>query len=135
MDAPSLHALVVDDDPMMRVLLARLLSHFRLGRIDEAMNGEEALAAMAERAPDLVLCDIQMPGMDGRAVVRTIRSDARLGDVAVVAVTAVCDREVVVELLQLGVRDYILKPLNLAVTHQRLAAVIGEVTRRKRAIA
>jgi two-component system cell cycle response regulator len=102
--------LIVDDDPTNVDLLRMLVSAFGHEPLT-ALSGEEALAIMAGIVPDLVLCDVHMPGMDGFEVLRRCRGDARLGDVRIVAVTALAmvgDRE---RLLAAGFDEYMSKPI------------------------
>jgi signal transduction histidine kinase/CheY-like chemotaxis protein len=81
--------LVVDDDPeMVRLLRLMLRSASRRYRVRQALDGAASLAAMRQRRPDIVLLDILMPGMDGRAVLEQLRADATLHGTKVVVITA-----------------------------------------------
>jgi len=84
----ALTVLVVDDEPDVR-LIARLVLTAAGFEVREVASGEEALAELAgERAPDVVLLDLRMPGLDGWAVLRRLRTDPALGEVPVVVFTA-----------------------------------------------
>ncbi|MGA2881743.1 MAG: response regulator [Bryobacteraceae bacterium] len=105
--------LVADDNPAGRELVREGLAEY-VSSIIEAADGREALAKIRETRPDLVLLDIQMPEMDGYAVVREIRSDPALNGMRVVALTAFAmqgDRE---RALEAGFDDYITKPATVA---------------------
>ncbi|HTB20267.1 MAG TPA: response regulator [Bryobacteraceae bacterium] len=105
--------LVADDNPAGRELVRETLTE-HVGSIIEASNGQEALAKIRQLRPDLVLLDIQMPVMDGYAVLREIRGDPSLRGLRVIALTAFAmqgDRE---RALQAGFDDYITKPVTLA---------------------
>ena len=79
--------LVVDDKAANRDLLAYLLGSS--GHVvEQAASGQAALAAVAAAVPDLVIMDISMPGVDGFTAARRLRTDARLDDVPLVAVSA-----------------------------------------------
>ena len=66
MNAPKMRILIVDDEPLARERLASLIRELGVGEVvGEAGNGIEALTAIAAHAPQLVLLDIRMPGMDG----------------------------------------------------------------------
>jgi CheY-like chemotaxis protein len=84
--------LIVDDDPEMVRLLARMVQSGRRTRdrygVRTNTDGREALRAMRERRPDLVLLDLLMPGIDGYGILNEMRVDERLRDVPVVLVTA-----------------------------------------------
>lgn len=79
--------LVVDDDENIRVLLSHVLAEEGLP-VMLAAGGEEALRAVAERPPRLVLLDLMMPGIDGFTVLQRMRADARTRHIAVIVVTA-----------------------------------------------
>ena len=105
--------LVADDNPAGRELVRESLAA-QVGLLIEASNGREALDKIRETLPDLVLLDIQMPEMDGYAVLREIRGDPRLHSLRVVALTAFAmqgDRE---RALEAGFDDYVTKPVTVA---------------------
>lgn len=113
--------LIVEDNPV-NLRLAQFLLEKRGFTVRKAGNGTECLTEMAQELPDIVLMDIQLPGEDGLAVTRKIRSDPRLAHVIVVALTAHAmagDRE---KILGAGCDGYIAKPVD----PQSLA---GEVAR------
>jgi CheY-like chemotaxis protein len=104
---------VADDNPAGRELVRESLEAY-VGSIIEASDGREALNKIRESRPDLVLLDIQMPEMDGYAVLREIRSDPALHHLRVVALTAFAmqgDRE---RALEAGFDDYLTKPVTMA---------------------
>jgi len=79
--------LVVEDQEDNRQILRDLLGSAGFD-LDEAVNGEEALAAVAERRPDLILMDIQLPVLDGYEATRRIKSDPALKDIPIIVVTS-----------------------------------------------
>ena len=103
--------LVVDDDPVNADLIGYLLRAFGHDAV-LALGGREALDAAAAQVPDLVLCDIQMPGIDGYQVLQRLRDDVRFDRTPVVGVTALAmvgDRE---RTLGAGCVGYISKPID-----------------------
>ena len=104
----ELRVLVVDDEPLVRegirVFLEREADVRVLG---EARNGEEAVERIRELRPDLVLLDVQMPGMDGLAVVAALEPEERP---AIVFVTA--HSEYAIRAFDLHAVDYLLKPFD-----------------------
>ena len=100
---------VVEDNPDNRLLARTILEDH--AEIQEYESGPEALAGMRQFAPDAVLLDISLPGMDGVAVLAALRADERLRALPVVAITAHAmagDRE---RYLELGFDDYVAKPI------------------------
>jgi len=77
-------------------------------------NGEEALVAIKEEKPDLVLLDVMMPVMDGYEVLRQIKEDENLKSIPVIMLTARAQERDVVKGIDLGAQDYITKPFHPA---------------------
>jgi two-component system LytT family response regulator len=125
-----LRVLVVDDEPLVREGLRGLLE--REGDVeilDDARNGEEALERIRALRPDLVLLDVQMPGMDGLAVVAALEPEERP---AVVFVTA--HSEYAIRAFDMHAVDYLLKPFDAerfatALRRARARMVEGKVDR------
>ena len=107
----SARILVVDDAPANVKLLEDLLG-FHGYDVEAASSGEEALASMQERAPDLVLLDILLPGLSGYDVCRAIRANPLLQMLPVVMITALEDREERVKGIEAGADDFLSKPVN-----------------------
>jgi DNA-binding response OmpR family regulator len=117
---PSAHILLVDDDPLLRRSLTFNLE--RAGyRVDAAGAAEDGLAMAQRAAPDLVLLDIGLPGMDGVEALRQFQQ--RLG-VPVIFLTARRRELDQVLGLELGADDYVTKPFDLDVLLARIKAVL-----------
>lgn len=101
--------LVVDDDPIQRALLSETLGLAGFSVV-EAEDGSIALDRATREPPDLVLLDVQMPGMSGFEVVRRLRSLPRLGDTPVLFVSSVDTEQAKVHGFEQGADDYIVKP-------------------------
>ena len=102
--------LVVDDDPDIRLLL-RLELAAEGHTIVEAGDGREALAALAQDPPDVMLLDIMMPVLDGWGVLRAL-DPSTAPPVVVVTALATHDQHHLVDLLELGALDVIVKPFD-----------------------
>jgi PAS domain S-box-containing protein len=104
--------LVVDDDELARVALANLLRGDGFV-VSTAASGEAALAEANRALPDVVLTDLQMPGIDGVELCQRLHQIDR--DLPVIVMTAFSDMQAVIESLRAGAQDYLLKPLEYEV--------------------
>jgi two-component system, LytTR family, response regulator len=103
-----LTVLVVDDEPLARDGLKLLLGRQpRVGSVSEARNGREAVALIRQQQPDLVLLDVQMPRMDGFAVVQAVGAEHMP---AVIFVTA--HDQYAIRAFEIAAVDYLLKPVS-----------------------
>jgi two-component system, sensor histidine kinase and response regulator len=112
------HVLVVDDEISNRQLISRILKNH--ARMTEAGDGQQALALLEQEAFDLVLLDIMMPGQTGLEVLKIIRENPKTADLPVILVSALTDNDNVVQGLQIGANDYILKPIDIDVMRARV---------------
>ncbi|HJX00800.1 MAG TPA: response regulator [Terriglobales bacterium] len=111
--------LIAEDNLVNRELLREMLEA-RNYRVEEARDGKEALAKMDEVKPDLVLLDINMPVLDGFAVIRLIREHPTFYQVPVLAVTAYAMKEDRERVLGAGFNSYIAKPIDSALLFEEL---------------
>jgi len=120
---PASSLLVVDDNSMNRIMLSRYIS--KLGyRSSLAENGRQALEKLQAEPFDLVLLDVQMPEMDGYAVLGHLKTNPRLRDIPVIMISAVEELESVVRCIELGAQDYLPKPFNPVLLRARLTACL-----------
>src|SRR6478672_8369842 len=117
-DAPARILIVDDHEDNIELLRARLEA--RGYTIDSAMDGEEALHAIAKSPPDLVLLDVMMPRIDGFEVVRRVKANRSLPFIPIILQTALDSTEHKVEGLDAGADDYITKPINFAELEARV---------------
>jgi CheY-like chemotaxis protein len=111
-DRPA-HVLIVDDDPHNRQVLEAMLAPEALV-LQTAVSGEEALAMVAQEAPDLILLDVMMPGMDGYQVAARIKGSPTTRNIPVIMVTALDDRNARMLGLNAGAEDFLTKPVDRA---------------------
>ena len=112
--------LLVDDDPGTIQLLSRILSG--LAEVQFATNGADALRLARSSAPDLVLLDAEMPGINGLQVCEAFKSDPALADVAVIFVTKHHEPAFEVAGFELGAADFIAKPVTAELVLARVKA-------------
>ena len=103
--------LVVDDDQANRTLLESILSTGGYA-VRVAASGEEALAAVAQQLPDLILLDILLPDIDGFEVTRRLRADSRNQSISIILVTVLEDRESRLKGLEAGANEFLSKPVD-----------------------
>ncbi|HET7228677.1 MAG TPA: diguanylate cyclase [Longimicrobium sp.] len=121
--AGKVRVLVVDDLPdNVEILRARLES--RGYQVATASNGEEALAVVHSDPPQLILCDVMMPGIDGYEVSRRIKQDDKLPFIPIILVTALGETEHIVQGLNTGADDYIAKPYHFNELEARVRAML-----------
>jgi diguanylate cyclase (GGDEF)-like protein/PAS domain S-box-containing protein len=105
--------LIVDDESLNLRLLQALLGHE--GYVTRtAASGEEALAAISDDPPDLILLDVMMPGLDGRQVAKAVKADPSTSNIPIIMVTAQTDREARLAALEAGAEDFLSKPVDRA---------------------
>ena len=125
--------LVVDDNADMRAYLTRLLGpHWT---VRSTGNGEEALQAVAEQRPDIVLTDVMMPRVDGFELLRRLRADPATRDIPVIMLTARAGQEASVEGLDAGADDYLAKPFRADELIARVRVALERAAGRRTAAA
>jgi two-component system, OmpR family, KDP operon response regulator KdpE len=115
--------LVVDDEPQIRRIMRTTLTSAGY-EIDDAKTGEEALVKLREFRPDLVLLDMNMPGMGGLAACRAIRADSDVGIIVLTVRDTEADK---VEALDAGADDFVTKPFSTPELLARIRAAFRRV--------
>ena len=116
---PSKEILVVDDTPDNLRLLSAMLTqkHYE---VRKALNGARAIASIKANAPDLILLDIKMPGMDGYEVCEALKQDPETQAIPVIFISALDDVPDMVRAFEVGGADYITKPFQEKVVLARI---------------
>ena len=112
--------LIVDDTQLNQKILDHLLRDGYINKL--ASNGLEALEAARTFHPDVILLDVNMPGIDGYEVCRQLKSDARTRDIPVIFITAMTDERDEELGFSVGGSDYIQKPIRGAIVKARISA-------------
>jgi two-component system chemotaxis response regulator CheY len=123
----KIRALIVDDSSVMRKIVERSLRQagLEISAVLEAGNGAEALAVLAESHVDLILCDINMPVMDGLEMVKQLKGVENAKGVPVVMITTEGSESHVVEALSAGARGYIRKPFTADQVKEHVLPLLG----------
>jgi len=118
------HILVVDDQPDMLTLIGRALQDEQY-TVSKATSGPEALRMIDEHMPDLVVLDYKMTGMDGMAVVKTLRAKPESRLLPVLMLTAMTDEPSTRAGFEAGVTDYVTKPFSIPQLTARVRACLA----------
>jgi len=121
--AVAARVMVIDDSPDVVSVLSRFLKNEGCTPI-EAHSGKEGLAVLAENDVDLIFLDLMMPEMDGFEVFKALRSGSRNSEVPVIMMTARNDHEARVQAEQLGIREFLAKPVFRSQLTQKLRSVL-----------
>ena len=105
--------LVIEDEAPLRANLVRLLSAEGY-RVAAAADGDEGIRRVRESRPDLVICDILMPRLDGFGVLAALRSQPETATIPFIFLTASADKEDLARGLQSGANEYVTKPFKIA---------------------
>jgi two-component system, chemotaxis family, chemotaxis protein CheY len=118
--------LVVDDEHYMRKVVRALLMSVGVKTVYEAPDGPSGLEMIRNHQPDVVIVDWQMPGLDGSGFVRMVRSPETFPypNVPIIMLTGHGERSKVVEAIQIGVNEFLLKPVSSKSLYNRLLSVL-----------
>ncbi|MBE9486420.1 MAG: response regulator [Chloroflexi bacterium] len=106
--------IIADDSATARMFIKRCLQIIGLGdaEIVEAEHGKEALAAAKEQCPDILLTDLNMPVMDGETLLKWVKASPKLCELPVIIITSAGNPAKEAQLLKLGARQVINKPVS-----------------------
>ncbi len=119
--------LIVDDSPVMRSFIRRVLSlsGFEVEKYVEAGDGAEALAQLGAHRVDVILTDINMPGMDGEELLRRLSADGVLRDTPAVVISTDATNDRILQMMELGAQGYVSKPFTPEKLREELQRVLG----------
>lgn len=119
-------ALVVDDSAVMRKVLIGALGRAGITDVDQAADGQEAVAATDANDYNLVLMDWNMPNMLGIDAVRTIRSNGKT--MPIIMVTTEAEKSRVIDALKAGAQNYVIKPFEPATIVSKIQEVLAKAS-------
>jgi CheY-like chemotaxis protein len=122
----SARVLLVDDEYYMRKVVRTMLLGLGIRTVYEAEDGAAGLALIRAHAPDAVILDWEMPGLNGASFVRIVRTPESfpLPDIPIIMLTGHGERARVVEAMCLGVNEFLLKPVSTKALRDRLLSVL-----------
>lgn len=120
-----MNILIVDDSALMRTFVREALDVISKDfEVFGAATGDAAMEHLARMPFDLVLCDWNMPRMDGGDLLRWVRSNEQIKDTPFIMLTAHDDKELIMKMIKLGVKDYIIKPVSVEALTGRIKKVL-----------
>jgi len=124
----SAKVLIIDHEYYTRKVVRALLLSVGIVHIDDAADGPGGLEAIRTLAPDIVLLDWEMPGMDGAEVMRCVRSPNTFPypNVPIIMLTSHDERSHVLEAMRLGVHEFLLKPVSSGALLERVVSVLSK---------
>jgi len=120
---PNMKILVVDDMSTMRRIVKNIMKQLGFANVEEAENGVDALSKLRAESFGFVISDWNMPVMTGIDLLRAIRADDKLKTIPVLMVTAEAQKENLIEAIQAGVSNYIVKPFTAEVLQEKLIKI------------
>ncbi len=125
--ANHLKVLIVDDHRTSRMLIRDALEQLGIKQIVFACDGEEALKAMMQTPCHIIISDFNMPKLDGIQLLKAIRSYNPTKKTPFIILTSKGDRELVMKAAQLGVNNFLAKPITVPVLKKTIEAVVGRL--------
>ena len=122
----SMKILIVDDFATMRRIMKNILKQIGFSNIIEADDGTTALEELKKTAVDLIISDWNMPKMTGLDLLKQVRSTDGLKDVPFLMVTAEAQKQNVIDAVQAGVTNYVVKPFTAEAISEKLEKIFGK---------
>lgn len=122
-DYSKYSVLAVDDIPLNLLLVQKMLARFNF-ELRTAANGQQALDAIQQKKPDLILLDLMMPGIDGFEVIRRLRANPKTQDIQIIILSALNSNEDIVKGFNEGANEFITKPI---IMEKLLTCVVNQL--------
>ena len=120
----SIKVLIVDDFATMRRILKNILKQIGFKNILEADDGTTALEVLDKQAVDLIISDWNMPKMTGLELLKSVRASVQYKKTPFLMVTAEAQKQNVIEAVQAGVSNYVVKPFTAEAISEKLAKIL-----------
>jgi two-component system chemotaxis response regulator CheY len=121
----SIKVMIVDDFATMRRILKNILKQIGFTNIIEADDGATALEELKKNKADLIISDWNMPKMTGLDLLKTVRADDSLKHIPFLMVTAESQKQNVLDAVQAGVSNYVVKPFTAEQITEKLEKILG----------
>jgi two-component system chemotaxis response regulator CheY len=121
----SMKVLIVDDFATMRRIMKNILKQIGFTNIIEADDGTTALEELKKTSVDLIISDWNMPKMSGLELLKTVRQTDGLKDLPFLMVTAEAQKQNVIDAVQAGVSNYVVKPFTAEAISDKLNKIFG----------
>lgn len=129
-DACKTSVLIVDDIPINVTLIEKMLKPFHFV-IEKANDGQTALDIVADNKPDLILLDLMMPGINGYDVIKQLRAKEETKQLPIIVISALNSNEDVVKGYDLGVNDFLTKPIIMNRLHTSVITQLNKAMEAK----
>ena len=127
----ALKVLAVDDSKTIRMIVKKAFKAYDC-EVIEAENGKDGLETASREKPDLIVLDITMPVMTGPEMLAELKKDPALKEIPVIMLTAESGKENVVQILKMGVKDYMVKPFKGEQLIERVTKVVTLESKQKK---
>ncbi len=121
----NMKILIVDDFSTMRRIIRNILKQLEFINVEEAENGSAAFEKLKDADYDLLITDWNMPNMTGLDLLKEVRANEKLKDLKVLLVTAVAEKENIIQAAQAGANEYVVKPFTADVLGQKINKIFA----------
>jgi two-component system chemotaxis response regulator CheY len=121
----NMKILIVDDFSTMRRIIRNILKQLEFTNVEEAEDGNVAFEKLKEADYDLLITDWNMPNMSGLDLLKEIRANEKLEDLKILLVSAEAEKENIIQAVQAGANEYIVKPFTADVLGQKINKIFS----------
>lgn len=121
----SLRLLIVDDQEAVLEIMEAICAKLGLKNVDKARDGAEALALALEREYSIIVCDLNMSGIDGFDLLRAVRREMHIAKTKFIIMSSRADAETILSAKRLGADNYIVKPFSPRAFQEKISSFIS----------
>ncbi len=116
--------IIIDDVLATRAIVRDMLAEMGITRVEEANDGREALEKLRRHRAQLIICDLVMDDMHGASLLSQVKKHAHLEDIPFIMMSACSDEPIIRATLEMGAKDFLVKPLAFSSFRQRILSVL-----------